>query len=109
MISLVINTPTISITRRQDNTIKAGRKAGIPVAMCGEMAGDASYTRFLLGMGLKEFSVHPNAILEIKQIINESHIGKIRELTQRVTRTVKPSNRAALLDEMNELGHTRIY
>lgn len=91
------------------NTIKAGRKAGIPVAMCGEMAGDASYTRFLLGMGLKEFSVHPNAILEIKQIINESHIGKIRALTRRVTRTVKPSNRAALLDEMNELGNTRNY
>ena len=72
--------------------------------MCGEMAGDASYTRLLLGMGLREFSVHPNALLEIKQTINKSHFGKIRRLTQRIMRTVKPSNRAALLDEMNDLG-----
>ena len=85
-------------------TIRAGQKQGIPVAMCGEMAGDASYTRLLLGMGLREFSVHPNALLEIKQAINQSHFGKIRKLTQRIMRTVKPSNRAALLDEMNELG-----
>ena len=90
-------------------TIRAGQKAGIPVAMCGEMAGDASYTRFLLGMGLREFSVHPNALLEIKQIINQSHFGKVRRLTQRIMRTVKPSNRAALLDEMNELGGPLIY
>ena len=87
-------------------TIRAGQKAGIPVAMCGEMAGDASYTRLLLGMGLREFSVHPNALLEIKQAINQSHFGKIRKLTQRIMRSVKPSNRAALLDEMNELGDT---
>ena len=85
-------------------TIKAGQKQGIPVAMCGEMAGDASYTRLLLGMGLREFSVHPNALLEIKQTINRSHFGKIRKLTQRIMRTAKPSNRAALLDEMNGLG-----
>lgn len=85
-------------------TIRAGQKQGIPVAMCGEMAGDASYTRLLLGMGLREFSVHPNALLEIKQTINKSHFGKIRRLTQRIMRTVKPSNRAALLDEMNDLG-----
>ena len=91
------------------NTIKAGQKAGIPVAMCGEMAGDANYTRFLLGMGLKEFSVHPNALLEIKQIINQSHTGKVRKLTQRVMRTAKPSKRAALLDEMNRLDRIAIY
>ena len=56
--------------------------------MCGEMAGDARYTRLLLGMGLKEFSVHPNSLLEIKQIINSSHIGLIRRLAHRVMRQV---------------------
>ena len=85
-------------------TIQAGQKQGIPVAMCGEMAGDANYTRLLLGMGLREFSVRPNALLEIKQTINNSHFGEIKKLTQRIMRTVKPSNRAALLDEMNALG-----
>ena len=82
-------------------TIRAGKKQGIPVAMCGEMAGDANYTRLLLGMGLREFSVRPNALLEIKQTINQSHFGEIRKLTQRIMRTSKASNRAALLDEMN--------
>ena len=71
------------------------------MAMCGEMAGDANYTRLLLGMGLREFSVRPNALLEIKQTINQSHFGEIRKLTQRIMRTSKASNRAALLDEMN--------
>lgn len=91
------------------NTIRAGYKAGIPVAMCGEMAGDGSYTRLLLGMGLKEFSVHPNALLEVKQIINQSHIGKVRKLTARIMRTAKPSNRAALLDEMNNMDGSNSY
>lgn len=53
-----------------ENTLKAGKRAGIPVAMCGEMAGDPRYTRLLLGLGLDEFSVHPAAVLEIKHLIN---------------------------------------
>ena len=42
-------------------TLAAGDGAGIPVGMCGEMAGDPRYTRLLLGLGLREFSVHPQA------------------------------------------------
>jgi len=41
--------------------------------MCGEMAGDALYTRLLLGMGLDEFSMHPNALAEVKQVILNSN------------------------------------
>ncbi len=90
-------------------TIGAGRKAGIPVAMCGEMAGDSRYVRLLLGMGLREFSVHPNALLEVKQIINESRIDRISQLTRRIIRTVTPSRRAALVDEMNQLDGPKIW
>jgi phosphotransferase system enzyme I (PtsI) len=90
-----------AVLRLVHGTIKAGQRARIPVAMCGEMAGDARYTRLLLGMGLREFSVHPNAILEVKQAINGSHIGAIRKLAQRMMRTVRPSKRDQLLDEMN--------
>ena len=82
-------------------TIRAANKNSIPVAMCGEMAGDTSYTRLLLGMGLREFSVHPNALLEVKQIINQSHYETVRKKTQRILRTMKKENRAALLDDMN--------
>jgi phosphotransferase system enzyme I (PtsI) len=43
------------------HTLHSGEKAGIPVSVCGELAGDASLTRLLLGMGLRTFSMHPPA------------------------------------------------
>lgn len=59
-------------------TIDAGRKANIPVSMCGEMASDTLYTRLLLGMGLEYFSVQANALLEIKHIIMNSNFGNLQ-------------------------------
>ena len=90
-----------AVLRLVQNTIRAGQRAGVPVGMCGEMAGDARYTRLLLGLGLKEFSVHPNALLEVKQIINGSHVGDMRRLTQRVMRATRAVTRAALVDQIN--------
>ncbi|MGH1537333.1 MAG: phosphoenolpyruvate--protein phosphotransferase, partial [Gammaproteobacteria bacterium] len=63
-----------SVLKLINITLQAGRRADIPVAMCGEMAGDPRYTRLLLGLGLTEFSAHPSNLLEIKQIINKSKI-----------------------------------
>ncbi|NCF25870.1 MAG: phosphoenolpyruvate--protein phosphotransferase [Gammaproteobacteria bacterium] len=90
-----------AVLRLIQMTILAGEKTGIPVAMCGEMAGDARYTRLLLGMGLKEFSVHPNSLLEVKQVITESRVAESRKFTQRVMRVIKSTARSALLEEMN--------
>ena len=59
--------------------IEAGRNAGIPVSMCGEMASDTQYTRLLLGMGLEYFSVQANALLEIKHIIRNSTLKNLEE------------------------------
>lgn len=98
-----------AVLRLIQMTIRAGEKAKIPVAMCGEMAGDTRYTRLLLGMGLKEFSVHPNALLEIKQVINGSHVEKLRKLSQRVMRTTRPSSRAAILDEILHSDATTLH
>ena len=93
-----------AVLRLVATTIAAGRKAGIPVAMCGEMAGDARYTKLLLGMGLREFSVHPNALLEVKQIIGETRVAPARRLTQRVMRSTHASTRHALVEELNRTG-----
>jgi phosphotransferase system enzyme I (PtsI) len=41
----------------------------MPVAICGELAGDPLMTRLLLGMGLRQFSMHPTQLLEVKQQI----------------------------------------
>ena len=92
-----------AVLRLVQMTIQAGRKAQVPVAMCGEMAGDARYTRLLLGLGLREFSVHPSALLEVKQIVTETHVGPIRRLTQRVMRAPQGSARMALIEELNAL------
>ncbi|MEN3110521.1 phosphoenolpyruvate--protein phosphotransferase [Uliginosibacterium paludis] len=70
-------------------TIQAGAKAGIPVSVCGEMAGDKQFTKLLLGMGLRQFSMHPAQILQIKQDILLSDttelgvkVGKILRLDE---------------------------
>ena len=93
-----------AVLRLVANTIAAGRKAGIPVAMCGEMAGDGRYTKLLLGMGLREFSVHPNALLEVKQLIGETRIAPARKLTRRIMRSTRATTRDALVDELNRSG-----
>ncbi len=67
------------VLRLIHSVIRAGSEANIPVAMCGEMAGDPALTRLLLAMGLKEFSVPPTRLPEVKQIIRNSHIGKLRK------------------------------
>ncbi len=64
--------------------LRAGHKAGIPVSMCGEMAGDTRYTRLLLGMGLREFSAPPASLLEVKKVILESNIVDLEKHCQNI-------------------------
>jgi phosphotransferase system enzyme I (PtsI) len=71
-------------------TIEAGRKAGIDVAVCGEMAGDVKLTRLLLGMGLREFSMHPAQLLAVKQEILASDLSILAPRTRRILRSMEP-------------------
>jgi phosphotransferase system enzyme I (PtsI) len=82
-------------------TIDAGRQAGIPVAMCGEMAGDPRYTRLLLGMGLTEFSMHHTSLAEVKHVINQSDIGKLRPLVEELLTNTRPGHIPARIDSLN--------
>ena len=75
-----------SVLRLIALTIRAGKKARIPVAMCGEMAGDPRYTRLLLGFGLDEFSMHPATLLQVKQIVRGSRHAPLRKFAGRVLR-----------------------
>lgn len=54
--------------------ISVGKEYGVPVSVCGEMAGDPAFTLFLLGLGLKHFSVSPPLIPEIKKLIRSISI-----------------------------------
>lgn len=67
-----------AVLRLVAHTINAGERAGKPVAVCGEMAGDASLTRLLLGLGLTEFSMHPQQLLDVKREVRRAHSNALR-------------------------------
>ena len=62
----------------------AGREHGVPVSLCGEMAADPRYTWVLVGLGVRELSMHPSAIPVIKNIIRASGLEEMTELAERV-------------------------
>tara|TARA_B100001996_G_scaffold378477_1_gene362702 strand:+ start:195 stop:1886 length:1692 start_codon:yes stop_codon:yes gene_type:complete len=72
-----------AVLRLIKTTIIAGQKENIPISMCGEMAGEKEHTQLLLGLGLREFSVHPATLLEVKEIINKTNISELSELTKK--------------------------
>ncbi len=71
-------------------TIKAGHKAGISVSVCGEMAGDIKHTRLLLGLGLREFSMHPAQLMAVKQEILNSDVVALTSQAKKILRAVEP-------------------
>ena len=81
------------------HTIKAANKAGLPVSVCGEMAGDARLTRLLLGMGLRKFSMHPANMLSVKQVVLNTHLDRLHTLTSRILRADDPDKIHDLLQQ----------
>jgi phosphoenolpyruvate-protein phosphotransferase (PTS system enzyme I) len=84
-------------------TIDAGRKAGIDVAVCGEMAGDVKLTRLLLGMGLREFSMHPAQLLAVKQEILASDVPALTARTKRILRAMEPAAIAEAVEQLQTI------
>ncbi|NDV13477.1 phosphoenolpyruvate--protein phosphotransferase [Crenobacter caeni] len=83
------------------HTIKTATRAGIPVSVCGEMAGDARLTRLLLGMGLRRFSMHPACVLAVKQVVRDTHLDHIAPTVARMLRSEDPDRIADLLQQLN--------
>ena len=84
-------------------TIAAGARAGIPVAVCGETAGDVMLTRLLLGMGLREFSMHPAQLLAVKQEILNADLGLIEPQAKKILRSYEPSAIAEGMERLRSL------
>ncbi|WP_075794534.1 phosphoenolpyruvate--protein phosphotransferase [Massilia putida] len=84
-------------------TIEAGHKAGIDVAVCGEMAGDVKLTRLLLGMGLREFSMHPAQLLAVKQEILSSDLTRLVPRTKRILRAMEPAAIAEAVEQLQSI------
>ncbi|MFA5663434.1 phosphoenolpyruvate--protein phosphotransferase [Castellaniella sp.] len=81
-----------AVLRLIAQVINAGERFGIPVSICGEMAGDARYTRMLLGLGLTGFSMHPQQLLDVKKEILGAHSNMLR------SRVAVALNRAQRVD-----------
>ena len=84
-------------------TISAGTKAGVPVAVCGEVAGDTKLTRLLLGLGLREFSMHPAQLLSVKQEILNSDISEIEPQVKKILRLYEPEAIAEAVEKLQAL------
>jgi phosphotransferase system enzyme I (PtsI) len=71
-------------------TIRVGAKARTPVAVCGEMAGEVDLTELLLGMGLRQYSMHPSQILSVKERLFGLSTKTAAKLAARVLRADDP-------------------
>jgi phosphotransferase system enzyme I (PtsI) len=92
-----------AVIRLIASAIQSAAKAKVPIAVCGEMAGETSLTRLLLGLGLTNFSMHPAHILAVKQRVLTSEVAAIKPLVDRVRRADDPAKIAALIERINAL------
>jgi phosphotransferase system enzyme I (PtsI) len=73
------------------------------LSICGEMAGDPAYTELLLGLGLRQFSVAPGELLDVKNAIRKTDLQRARTLATRALEAASVADVAALLQEKVEV------
>lgn len=83
------------------HTISSAEKAGVPVSVCGEMAGDPKLTRLLLGMGLRIFSMHPSQILKVKSRVLKSELAELAPNVRKMLRLDEPARLREALEKLN--------
>lgn len=91
-----------AVLRLIAQTIEAARKAGKPVSICGELAGDPLATRMLLGMGLTEFSMHPSSLLKIKREVLLAEVNRLSGPVSRLVRNDDPSRVPVILAKLGQ-------
>jgi phosphotransferase system enzyme I (PtsI) len=83
------------------HVIRTANKLGIPVSVCGEMAGEPELTRVLLGMGLRSFSMHPNHLPMVKQVVLKTSVKALETLTKRLLSAYLPDKIHGILTKLN--------
>jgi phosphoenolpyruvate-protein phosphotransferase (PTS system enzyme I) len=84
-----------AVLRLVSDTIAECRRLGKPVSVCGEMAGDIQFTRLLLGLGLRSFSMHPAQILTVKQEVLRADTGRLEPWAREVVDSEDPARTMA--------------
>jgi phosphotransferase system enzyme I (PtsI) len=82
------------------HTIDAANKVGIPVSMCGEMAGEPRYARLLIGMGLRELSMQPSALLEARELVRQSALSHLQQRTSEFFQQLEMSGESGHFDSL---------
>ena len=90
-----------AVIRLLAHIIRTANRMGKGVSLCGEMAGDPAYTRLLLGLGLRRFSMNTANLLAVKEIVLGSDIEKLENDISRLTRNEDPDKADALLKKLN--------
>jgi len=85
------------------HVIGTANKFGMPVSVCGEMAGELAYTRLLLGLGLRQFSMFSAQVPSVKQRVLTTSLTEITGLTQKIMRADEPLKIRELLDRLNSI------
>ncbi len=80
--------------------IQQAKRANVPIAVCGEMAGDPSLTKLLLAMGLTDFSMHFSQLLLVKREILNSNVGMLKARFPRVLKAYEPEAQAKALERL---------
>ncbi|MBW8727085.1 MAG: phosphoenolpyruvate--protein phosphotransferase [Inquilinus limosus] len=93
-----------AVLRLVQFTVEAALRARIPVSACGEIAGDPRFTALLIGLGIRDLSMAPLRLLEVKRrILTLDSVAAARRARMMLDQT--DSGRiAALLDDFNEGG-----
>lgn len=84
------------------SVIRQANEAGVPVTVCGEMAGDIQLTRLLLGFGLRAFSMHPANLLLVKQRVLMSSLEDIEPIAAKILKADDPDKLRALVTRLNQ-------
>ena len=92
-----------AVLRLIASVIAQAKRAGVPVSICGEMAGEIDMTKILLGMGLTDFSMHFNQILSIKKEILRSDISKLRSAVQELLELDEAHEQLELIEKIKTL------
>ncbi len=92
-----------AVLRLIREVVKVGDRTDKPVVMCGELASDARICRLLLGLGLRRLSVHPSALLEVRNAILQADFSGIAKYARRALSHESPLQTQKLLDRLEEM------
>ena len=91
-----------AIVKLLAHIIRTANRMGKTVSVCGEMSGDTRYTRLLLGLGLRVFSMNTANLLAVKDVLLKSDVSRLEERVSKMMRNEDPDKVDGMLERLNE-------